>query len=183
MKPTLIFSTTLALGLAASLPAQQSPNTNSVRQVETVQFSPDGQRLVTTTTNGTMRIWDLRSGKPLSNSLPHWGSWRLVSYKYGGATEWSEAPEGQKRLKLITDTHFTWVAYEAASGKVLSMAGGTYTLAGEAYTETIDYAGEGMADYFGKKQSFTIHVEGDELRQSGQLSDGTKIEEKWQRVK
>jgi hypothetical protein len=35
----------------------------------------------------------------------------------------------------------------------------------------------------GKKQSFTIHIEGDELRQSGQLSDGTKIEEKWQQVK
>ena len=40
-----------------------------------------------------------------------------------------------------------------------------------------------MTDCLGKKQSFTIREEGDELRQSGQLSDGTKIEEKWQRVK
>jgi len=40
-----------------------------------------------------------------------------------------------------------------------------------------------MTDYFGKKQSFTIRVEGDKLYQSGQLSDGTKIEEVWQRVK
>ena len=51
------------------------------------------------------------------------------------------------------------------------------------YTETIDYAGEGMTDYFGKKQSFTIRVEGDKLHQTGQLSDGTKVEEVWQRVK
>ncbi len=40
-----------------------------------------------------------------------------------------------------------------------------------------------MTDYLGKKQAFTIRVEGDKLRESGQLSDGTKIEEKWQRVK
>ncbi len=183
MKPTLLSSAILVLGLAASLLAQQSTNTNSVRPLEMVHFSPDGKRLVTTATNGTVRIWDVRTGKPLSNPLPHWGTWRLVSFKYGEATEWSEVPQGEKRLKLITDTHFTWVAYESASGKVLSMAGGPYTLSGEAYTETIDFAGEGMTDYFGKRQSFTIHVEGDQLRQSGQLSDGTKIEEKWQRVK
>jgi hypothetical protein len=183
MRPTLAFSTTLVLGLAVSLLAQPSTPSNSVRQIESVQFSPDGKRLVTSGTNGTVRIWDVRTGKPLSMPLAHCGTWRLVSYKYGDATEWSGLPEGQKRLKLITDTHFTWVAYEPSGGKVSSMAGGTYTLAGEAYTETIDYAGEGMTDYLGKKQSFTIHVEGDELRQSGQLSDGTKIAEKWQRVK
>jgi len=35
----------------------------------------------------------------------------------------------------------------------------------------------------GKKQSFTIKVDGDKLHQSGQLSDGLKIEEIWQRLK
>jgi hypothetical protein len=183
MKPTFTISTILALGLAACSLAQDSPNPNPVKQVETVQFSPDGKRLVTTTTNGTLRIWDARTGKPLSGPPAHWGTWRLASFKYGEATQWSDAPQDQKRLKLITDTHFTWVAYEQSGGKLVSMAGGPYTLAGEAYTETIDYAGEGMTDYLGKKQSFTINIEGDELRQSGQLSDGTKIEEKWQRVK
>jgi hypothetical protein len=183
MKPTFTFSAILTLGLAASILAQQPANTNAPVQVLSVQFSPDGQRVVTTSTNGTVRIWDARSGKPLAGLLPHLGTWRLVSFKYGAAGEWSEVPQGQKRLKLITDTHFTWVGYEVASGKVLSMAGGEYTLAGEAYTETIDYAGEGMTDYLGKKQTFTMRVEADKLHQSGQLSDGTKLEEEWQRVK
>jgi hypothetical protein len=35
----------------------------------------------------------------------------------------------------------------------------------------------------GKKQSFTSKVDGDKLHQSGQLSDGLKIEEVWQRLK
>jgi hypothetical protein len=47
----------------------------------------------------------------------------------------------------------------------------------------VEYGGEGMTDYVGKKQSFTIQVEPDKLHQSGQLSDGTKIEEVWERVK
>ena len=41
----------------------------------------------------------------------------------------------------------------------------------------------GMEPYLGKKQVFTIKIDGDKLFQSGQLSDGLKIEEIWQRVK
>jgi len=40
-----------------------------------------------------------------------------------------------------------------------------------------------METYLGKKQAFTIRIDGDKLFQSGQLSDGLKIEEVWQRVK
>jgi hypothetical protein len=54
---------------------------------------------------------------------------------------------------------------------------------GDSYTETIDFAGEDMDVYVGKKQPFKLRVEGDKLYQSGRLSDGTKIDEVWQRVK
>ena len=63
------------------------------------------------------------------------------------------------------------------------MAGGPYTLKGNSYTETIEFVGPGMETYLGKKQSFTIRVDGDKFHQSGQLSDGLKIEEVWQRLK
>ncbi len=63
------------------------------------------------------------------------------------------------------------------------MAGGPYTLKSNSYTETIEFVGSGMETYLGKKQSFTIKVDGDKLHQSGQLSDGLKIEEVWQRLK
>lgn len=177
----------MVFGFAATLLAQPAQNTNandnSSGKIAEARFSPDGKQVVTTSTNNTVRIWDAATGKPLAGPLTHLGTWQLVSFKYGEESKWSDAPEGQRRLKLITDTHFTWVAYEVASGKVQSMAGGTYTLTNGAYTESIVYAGEGMTDYLGKKQSFTIRVEGDKLHQSGQLSDGLKIEEVWQRVK
>jgi len=63
------------------------------------------------------------------------------------------------------------------------VAGGTYTLKGQAYTQSLVYASAGMKDYPGKAESFTMSVEGDTLRQVGQLADGTKTEEVWQRVR
>src|SRR5262249_50418858 len=145
--------------------------------------SPDGKQVVTKSADAEVRVWDVQTGKPLSVQQPHFGTWQLVSFKYGDTNKWSNAPQGHKRIKLIAESHFTWIQYDVASGKVESTAGGHYTLNGEAYTETIEYAGEGMTEYLGKKQSFTIRVQGDKLHQSGKLSDGLKIEEEWERVK
>lgn len=113
----------------------------------------------------------------------HLGTWKLVSTKYGDAKEFTKYRETSSRIKLITATHFTWVEVGAATKKVLASAGGTYKLSGNSYTETINFAGDGMETYLGKSQMFTIRVEGDKLFQSGELSDGLKIEENWERVK
>jgi hypothetical protein len=113
----------------------------------------------------------------------HQGTWKLVSMKYGDATEFTNFPDGQQRLKLITQTHFTWVQYDMSTKKVQSVAGGSYTLEGDIYTETIEFAGEGMTTYLGGKHAFTITINGDKFFLSGQLSDGLKIEEIWQKVK
>jgi len=52
------------------------------------------------------------------------------------------------------------------------------------YTETVEFFHpESMRTYLGKKQEFTVRVEGDKLHQSGKLSDGMNIEEVWQQVK
>jgi hypothetical protein len=111
------------------------------------------------------------------------GTWKLVSTKYGDATEHTKYGTASSRLKIINPTHFTWLEVEANSNKVLSSAGGKYTLDANAYTESIEFAGSGMEEYVGKPQKFTVHVDGDKLTQSGDLSDGLHIEEVWQRVK
>ena len=113
----------------------------------------------------------------------HLGTWQLISTKYGDAKDFTDFPKEQRRIKLITATHFTWVQYNADTRNVESTAGGPYTLDGGSYTETIEFVGTGMETYLGKKQSFTIKVDGDKLYQSGQLSDGLKIEEVWRRLK
>ena len=111
------------------------------------------------------------------------GTWQLVSTKYGDAKEFTDYPADRVRLKLITATHFTWLDYPADSKKIASAAGGSYTLDADAYTESVEFVGEGMESYLGKKQTFKVKVEGDKLTQSGQLSDGLKIEEVWRRLK
>ena len=121
--------------------------------------------------------------QPAQGGGSHLGTWQLVSTKYGDAKDFSDYPKESRRLKMITATHFTWVDYDTKTKKVSSSAGGPYTLRDGVYTETIEFVGAEMETYVGKKQEFTIRIEGDKLFQSGRLSDGLKIEEVWQRVK
>ena len=114
---------------------------------------------------------------------PHLGTWQLVSYKYGtNQPGFTDFPESQRRIKLITDTHFSWVQFDTSTKKVSATAGGTYSLEGNTYTESIDF-GLGLDTYLGQKHAFTIRVDGEKLFLSGTLADGLKIDEVWQRVK
>ncbi len=182
---SLTLAASIVLGLATSLAAQPSIVTNATAgssQVLEARFSPDGRQIITTGTSNSVRLWDLRTGKPIAEQAAHLGTWQLVSYKYGDQGTWTAPPAGQRRLKFVTPTHFIWTAYDTSSGNVETTAGGTYTLNGSSYTEFIEFAGEGMTDYLHKKQPFTLKVEGNKWTQSGQLSDGTKIEEIWERA-
>jgi hypothetical protein len=177
----------ILIGFAAVLQAQPTQitglsDTESNRVVE-AQFSSDGKRLVTTAANKTVRIWDAATGKPLSLPVSQLGTWQLVSVKVGEDGEWSSAPKELRRIRLITATHFTWIEHDVATGKALSVVGGTYAMNGGKYIESIDYAGEGMTGMLGKTQSFAVKIEGDKWQQTGVLPNGTKIEEVWERVR
>lgn len=117
-----------------------------------------------------------------NSSAPHIGTWKLASYKYSASGNFVPVAKGDQHIKLITENHFMWAESDSATMKVSEMAGGTYTLKGNTYTEAIDF-GVGMDSYLGRKQTFTLMVEGDLLFLSGMLSDGYHVEEVWQRVK
>jgi hypothetical protein len=112
----------------------------------------------------------------------HLGAWQLVATKYGDVKEFTDYPKTHQRIKMFTASHFTWMDYDATTKKILSSAGGSYSLQNAVYIETVEFVGEGMASYLDKKQEFTIKIEGDKLFQSGHLSDGLNIEEIWKRV-
>ncbi|HUU16156.1 MAG TPA: hypothetical protein VMW72_03315 [Sedimentisphaerales bacterium] len=111
------------------------------------------------------------------------GTWELVSYKYGDQKEFSDVPKNLRRIKMITDTHSLWVQFDTSTKEIQDGAGGSYSLIGNTYTESKDFACEGMTSYLGKKHAYTVQVEGDKFILSGALSDGLKIEEVWRRVK
>jgi hypothetical protein len=112
------------------------------------------------------------------------GTWQLVSTKYGDAKEFSDVPKDERHVKMLTATHFIWVIYDGKTNLVSTSMGGSYTLHNGKYTETVEFfLPKEMEGYLGKKQEFTLKIDGDKFFQSGTLSDGTKIEEVWQRIK
>ena len=42
--------------------------------VNSAQFSPDGQRVVTASDDQTARLWDAASGKPIGEPMKHEGT-------------------------------------------------------------------------------------------------------------
>ncbi len=119
------------------------------------------------------------------------GTWRMVSFKYGGMVSFRYGGEGallkvgadRVMLKHITPGHFTWVDYNAKTKQVSRMAGGTFTLKSDGYQETVEYgSGPDIQALLGKGQVFNDQITATRWHHQGHLSTGLKIEENWERV-
>jgi len=107
------------------------------------------------------------------------GTWKLVSAKANGKAV--DIPAGTTVLKHVTPTDFVFVYY-TTQGLITVAGGGRYTYTGTRYAESVEYGvGEGMAPYIGKTQQFTLRIEGGRWYQSGTETDGTAVEEVWER--
>jgi len=104
------------------------------------------------------------------------GTWVLV----GTPDKVGEAPKSGGRLKFFTGKHWVITQADPDTGKVVFHHGGTYTLDGDSYTETIEYANESTADLIKKTHKFKIKVEGNTYTQIG---DGNPYSEVWKRAK
>lgn len=133
---------------------------------------------------GALCLGVVAADKPVALKNPQLvGTWEMVSTKYGDAQDFTPIGDDLKALKFITPTHFIWTHFDPKTKKIGNSMGGTYTCEGDTYIETPQFAYEGMETYLGKAQKFTVKIEGDKLTQSGELSDGLKIQEIWKRVK
>ncbi len=103
------------------------------------------------------------------------GTWELVSGQ--------QLPKGARDIKIISEGHFIFVAYDTENGKPLYTGGGTCLLDGTSYTEHVDFASDLIsAGLVGKDQSFTVKTDGDTFVQKGTLSNGKPLLETWKRV-
>ena len=108
------------------------------------------------------------------------GTWKLVSAKYGGKE--SDLPKVLTTLKHITPSQMMWLSYDK-DGKITRAAGGSYTLKGDDFTDTPEYAmGEEAGLVKGKTHTFKCKVEGNKWYHTGKLAGGLEIEEVWERV-
>ncbi len=109
------------------------------------------------------------------------GTWRLVSAKANGKL--SEVPAGITILKHVTPTDFIFVYYDA-HGVITLAGGGKYRFDGSHYAEDVKYGfGEGMAPLIGTTQVFTLRIANGRWYQTGKETDGTAIEEVWERAR
>jgi hypothetical protein len=110
---------------------------------------------------------------PLARNLL--GTWILV----GRPGEIGEVPASGGRLKFITGKNWTLTQADPETGVTIFHHGGTYTLDGDAYAETVEYANENTKDLIKQTFKFTVKIDGDTLTQIGIGNPWTEV---WKRV-
>ena len=107
------------------------------------------------------------------------GVWKLVERN-------GKPVEGYQRIKMITETQFSWTTY-SSDGMALQSAGGTYTLEGNVYTEFLKTTSDNMKSYLASKGVFTVEIKDNKLYQKGTLGNNVNsskqsFDEVWKRV-
>jgi hypothetical protein len=127
-------------------------------------------------------IWQKTDpGKNSKNNLT--GTWLMETYKYGmDASAFKIVPPGRPHVQLITEDQFLSAIYDTTSKKIVESAGGKYKVDGKNFTVYVDY-GYRMDNYLGIKSDYKVQVEKGMYFLTGNLVNGYKIEEIWNRVK
>ena len=104
------------------------------------------------------------------------GTWILV----GRPGQVTEPPKAGGMLKFITGKHWCITQADPRTSKVGLHHGGTYTLDGDKYVETVEYANESTISMLQQKLTFTVKVDGDTCTQTGIGNPYTQV---WKRLK
>ena len=103
------------------------------------------------------------------------GTWVLS----GRPGDVGQPPAAGGRIKMITDSHWSATQFDPRDGSVRFHHGGTYTLKGNEYVESVEYANQNTSERVGKTAKFKITIEGDTLTQIGK---GNPWKEVWKRA-
>jgi hypothetical protein len=105
------------------------------------------------------------------NPLPIAGTWQLLSGTLieKGATVVTDYSKKISFIKIINDTHFSFLQHDLNKGKdssaVFVAGGGKYSLHDSTYTEHLEYCND--RNWEGNDFIFTISIKNDTLIQSG----------------
>jgi hypothetical protein len=104
------------------------------------------------------------------------GAWELT----GTPEKPNEPPEGVRSFKFRSARVWTVTGYNKTTGVVLYHHGGSYTLDGDTYEETVEYSNENNSQIINQKFKYQVKVEGDTFTQIG---IGNSFNEVWKRLK
>ena len=103
------------------------------------------------------------------------GTWVLV-----GAPDAETEPQSESYLKFWGERHWCISASDPRTGKIVYHHGGTYTLDGDHYEETLTFATEETQHMIGITLKYKIKIDGDIYIQEG---IDNKYSQKWQRLR
>ncbi len=110
------------------------------------------------------------------------GTWKKVAGRESRDGEWRDTPDEMTMLKHITGTHVSWAIFRNDSKQIIAAMGGSVSIVGDKYTETVEHGLGSIMNLLGKKQDFTWKIEDNKFTQAGTLSNGVYIEERFERV-
>lgn len=105
------------------------------------------------------------------------GAWRLIE------DDGAPPPKGIEWIQHRTATHEITVAHDVERKLVVSTIVRRYTLKGDTYTTTCEFATVDYRAFIGKEDKLTLKVEGDKATLKGVLHNGIKLDQVFQRVK
>lgn len=115
---------------------------------------------------------ETKNDPEISATTPIEGTWKLLTGTIieKGDTTITDYTKNKSFIKIINDSHFAFLLHDLSKGKDSSSAefsagGGSYSLAGNNYTEHLEYCN--AREWEGHDFSFTITISGDTLIQSG----------------
>jgi hypothetical protein len=95
------------------------------------------------------------------------GTWKMVRFQYD-KEPMEMVKENHVSHKMFTGTRWSAASFDKLTNKINGNCGGTYTIKGDQYKETLDYYSWGN-EVVGKTFTFTMTVENGMLHQKGTM--------------
>jgi hypothetical protein len=105
------------------------------------------------------------------------GAWLITGRVRDGEVRRS-TPGVRKTMKILSGTHFQWIAYNTETKEFFGTGGGTYTTVDGKYTEDIEFFSRDNSRV-GASLSFDFSLVDGEWNHKGLSSKGDPIEEIW----
>lgn len=109
--------------------------------------------------------------KPTAPANPMIGTWQLISARtiQGKDTTDTDYTKNKKFLKIINETHFSFVGHDLSKGKdsaaFYSSGAGTYSLKDSVYTEHLQFCSD--REWEGHDFTFNVQIHNDSLSSTG----------------
>jgi len=107
------------------------------------------------------------------------GNWRIIEREQEGKMI-PMKPGARKTIKILSATHFQWIAINTDTGEFFGTGGGEYSFMDGKYTENIQFFSRDP-QRVGASLSFNAELKDGDWHHSGLSSKGDRIYEVWSR--